>query len=396
MKTLRIILGEGFRVFFLSAGLYGVFTGVIWCLWLLAQNDIGWDPLTSNNPQMWHSHEMIFGYATAALGGFFLTAVPNWTNTPAARMNYLTVAASLWLIGRVAMWFAESLPPALVAVCDLAFVPILGLKIASQLVKRPKPQNLMFLVILLLLWISNLMTHLEWMGQVEGGEAVGLRAGLFALCAMIVILGGRITPAFTRNAMKREGVPEQDWPKSIKPIERATVVTALALPTLVILQVPETLSGLVALVLGLLQGVRLLTWRGRWAWKQPILFALHLSLGLLGLGLVLWGLAGIGIGDEVAALHFVGIGGVGGMTLAVMSRASLGHSGRPLIAPRPVALGYGLLACAALARWLGAGMEGESYLLIMALISAVWSVVFLLYLLALWPTWLRPRPAKNS
>ena len=134
-------------------------------------------------------------------------------------------------------------------------------------------------------------------------------------------------------------------------------------------------------------------WRGGWAWRQPILFALHLGIGVLGLGLVLWGLSGLGIGDEVAALHVVGIGGVGGMTLAVMSRASLGHSGRPLVAPRPVAVGYGLLVLVAVLRWWGAGFDGAGYLPLMAVISLLWSLVFLLYLVALWSTWLKPRGA---
>ncbi|WP_299351213.1 NnrS family protein [uncultured Shimia sp.] len=391
MTVLKRVFGEGFRIFFLSAGIYGVLTGSVWALWLMAQDGSGWDPLVAANPQMWHAHEMIFGYATAALGGFFLTAVPNWTNTPAARINYLTLAALLWLIGRVAMWFSGLIPAGALAVCDLAFVPVLGVKIASQLVKRPKPQNMMFLAILLLLWASNLMVHLDRMGAIEDGESAGLRGGLFSLCAMIAILGGRITPAFTRNAMKREGEPENRWPMSYKPVERATVVLALALPALVIAQTPEALPAVVAIGLGLLQGARLLSWRGAWTLRQPILFALHLGLGMLGLGLCLWGLAGLGLGDEVAALHLVGIGGVGGMTLAVMSRASLGHSGRPLTAPRPVALAYGLLALTAILRWWGAGLEGDSYLPVMALVSILWSLTFLLYLVALWPTWLLPK-----
>ncbi|WP_206198076.1 NnrS family protein [Shimia sediminis] len=396
MQTLKTILGEGFRIFFLSAGLYGVFTGVAWALWLLAQDGTGWSPLNVDVPQMWHAHEMIFGYATAALGGFFLTAVPNWTNTPAARRSFLTVAASLWLLGRVAMWFSGTLPAGVVAICDLAFIPILGLKIATQLVKRPKPQNLMFLAILFLLWVSNLMEHLDWMDVIKDGEARGLRAGLFALCAMIVILGGRITPAFTRNAMKRDGAPEEQWPKSNALVEKATVVTSLALPVLVLLDLDAWLPALVAILLGLLQGLRLLTWRGTWAWRQPILFALHLGIGMLGLGLVLWGLAELGIGDEIAALHFVGIGGVGGMTLAVMSRASLGHAGKPLVAPRLVTVGYGLVALTAILRWWAAGLEGDGYLPFMALISLLWALVFMLYLIALWPTWLKPRASSNS
>ena len=213
--------------FFLCAGLYAVFTGLIWALWLFAQSKGAVPSLPVADPQSWHAHEMIFGYAGAAMGGFFLTAVPNWTNTPAARITFLTVAAGLWLAGRIAMWFSGVLPESLVAIIDLTFVPVLSLKIATQLIKRPKMQNMMFLLILTLLWFGNLFVHLEWTGQTLDSAQAGLRAGLFALCAMVIVLGGRITPAFTRNAMKREGVAEAEWPVSVAPLEKAALVLAL-------------------------------------------------------------------------------------------------------------------------------------------------------------------------
>ncbi|WP_372884602.1 NnrS family protein [Shimia sp.] len=394
MTVIKRVLGEGFRVFFLCAGLYAVFAGAIWAMWLLAQARGAELALPVADPQMWHAHEMIFGYAGAAMGGFFLTAVPNWTNTPGARIGFLSVAAGLWLAGRLAMWGSGVLPAPLVAVADLGFVPILSLKIASQLIKRPKPQNMMFLLILTLLWLGNLFVHLEWLGVMADSAGAGLRAGLFALCAMIVVLGGRITPAFTRNAMKREGVPEAGWPVSVAPLEKAALVLALALPISVLMGaagLPEAVAAVVAILLGAVQFMRLLRWRGGWTLRQPILFALHLGLAMLGAGLILWGLAALGLGQEVAALHLLAIGGVGGMTLAVMSRAALGHSGRALIAPKPVALGYGLLALTALLRW-GAGQwAGEGYFLVMAAISLLWTVVFVLFSMCLWPALVKPR-----
>jgi uncharacterized protein involved in response to NO len=388
MRTVNRVFSEGFRIFFLAAGLYGVFTGVVWSLWLGGITD---SPSSSVSPHLWHAHEMIFGYATAAVGGFFLTAVPNWTNTPGARQGFIALAAGLWLLGRLAVWYSAVMPPVWVAVFDMAFVPILAAKILSQLLKRPKPQNMMFLVFLVLLWVANGMVHLEWTGVTDDTAANGLRAGLLVLCGLIAILGGRITPAFTRNAMKRAGVAESAWPRSSQVIEKATLVSALVLPVLVLVPLPVQVSAAVAVVLGVLQCARLTNWRARWCLRQPILFALHLGLGMLAVGLLLWGLAGFGLGDEIAALHVLGIGCVGGMTLAVMSRAGLGHSGRPLVAPGPVALGYFVLAAAAVLRWLGSELGSEFFLPSMLGTGALWVLAFALYLLAMWPALTQPR-----
>lgn len=393
MKTLIRVFSEGFRFFFLAAGLFGVFAGVVWGLWLWAQasGDYGADTSYAMAPHLWHGHEMIFGYATAAMGGFFLTAVPNWTGTPNARAQFIAVAALLWLSGRVAMWYSGMLPPMVVALADLAFLPVLAAKIGSQLMRRPKPQNMVFLGFLTMLWVSNLFAHLEWTGVTDATLETGLRGGLITLCALISILGGRVTPAFTRNAMKRAGEPEARWPVSIAPVEKAAVILALGLPFLILLNLPWPVAPAVALIMGLVQIIRLAQWRWRWALRQPILIALHVGLTMLALGLILWGLAGLGIGDEIAALHVLGIGCVGGMTLAVMSRAVLGHSGRPLVAPTPVAWGYGFIAVAALLRWLGAGDLGDGYYPVMLGAVAMWTLAFAFYVISLWSALTAPR-----
>ncbi len=385
------VFGEGFRVFFLSAGIYGLFVGLVWGLWLTAPY---MSPEYGMTPPMWHAHEMIFGYATAALGGFFLTAVPNWTGAPDAQARFITLAAGLWLAGRMAMWFSGMLSPVLVAGVDLAFVPILAAKIATQLLRRPKPQNMIFLLLLVLIWISDLLTHLEWIGLTDDTLQLGLRTGLLTLCAMIAILGGRITPAFTRNAMKREEVPEADWPASVARLDKAAMALALFLPLSALIFDLGPVPAVVAVSLGATQILRMARWRTRWALRQPILLALHLGLGMLAIGLILWGLAGLGLGDEVAALHVLGIGCVGGMTLAVMSRAALGHSGRALVAPGPMVVGYGLMALAALTRWIGADLNA-GYLVAMLLSDGLWVGAFALYLVAMWSALTGPRPARQ-
>lgn len=392
-STTSRVLSEGFRPFFLAAGLYGVFTGLVWLIWLAVHAAGGMMELTSQAvaPHQWHAHEMVFGYAGAAIGGFFLTAVPNWTNTPGARSLFIALVTGLWLAGRLAVWNSAHLPAWGVAVIDLAFVPVLATKILSQLLKRPKPQNMVFLSFLIALWTANLMVHLDWMG-LTGTLDAGIRMGILTLCGLIAVLGGRITPAFTRNAMKRAGVDEAGWPVSVPMLDRATMVLALALPWT--MAVSATLAAPVAFLLGLAQAARMARWRAAWTLRQPILWSLHLGLGLLALGLILWALSEWGLGSEVAALHMLGIGCVGTMTLAVMSRAALGHTGRALVAPGPVAAAYVLMALAALTRWAGSSLPIEWYWPAMLGTAALWVAAFTLFLVSIWPVLIGPHATR--
>lgn len=391
MTVLERLFSEGFRIFFLASAAFAVLAIGVWEAVLLR------DALGLSLPTLasaageteWHAHEMIFGFAGAALGGFFLTAVPNWTGARAARHLFIGTVFGLWLIGRLAVWFSALLPAPVVAIAALAFLPVLGAKIAAQLVKRPKPQNVMFLGILALLWIAELLVQADWMGLDWGDAWLGLRGGLLAICALIAVLGGRITPAFTRNAMTRMGI-ETGLPDSRKPLELLGIASAMSLPLAVMLGLPASAVGALACVSGLATLARLALWRGLWTRPFPILWTMHLSYGALGLGYLAYGAAQLGLGNEISALHILGIGAVGGMVLSVMSRASLGHTGRPLIAPRPVALAYALVPVAAVLRWSDT-LWPEAHLALSIAAGLVWLVAFGLALSALFPILSAPR-----
>lgn len=393
--AVRTVFSEGFRAFFLGAGLFAVVAMAIWWGWLLVQAAGGIADLPPAVPPfLWHGHEMVFGYGAAALGGFFLTAVPNWTGAKAAPHRFVALAFGLWLVGRLAMWFGGSLPAGLIALADLAFVPLLGAKILTQLLQRPKPQNMVFLAVLAVYWLANLSCHLEWMGLPGGDVWVGLRAGLVALAAMIVVLGGRVTPGFTRNAMVQSG---REWglPVNPAPLALAAGLSSGLLPLAYLLRLPDAGTGALAVLAGGLALARVALWRGGWTLDRPILWIMHLSYGLNGLGLALLGLAGLGLGSEVAGLHVLAIGGVGGMTLAMMSRATLGHAGRPLIAPGPVAWAYAFLPLAALARWAGSAFPAL-YTPAVLVAGGLWLAAFALYLAGLLEVFVTPRASRSK
>lgn len=385
-----LILSEGFRVFFLCAGLFAVFSMSLWTIYYFG----GVAVIPTRMAQVqWHGHELVFGYGGAALGGFFLTAVPNWTGAKAAPQSFIGMVAALWLAGRFAIWCSVVIPLPLVTLIDLCFVPVLAVKIAVQLIHRPKPQNVVFLYFFSLFWVGNLMCHLDWLANVGPGADVGIRVGLLALAAMIVVLGGRVTPAFTRNAMHRAGI-EVGEPRDLHLFTPVAIGGAALLPLSFALSPDSRVSGAVLGVVGLFALIRLGFWATRFQWTQPILWALHLGYGATGLGLLLWGLVSFGLGTEVAALHLLAIGGVGGMTLAVMSRAVLGHSGRALIAPKPVALAYGMIPLAAVLRWLGGSFGGVLYTPMVLAAGLVWCLAFALFVGALWPVFSTPRPPR--
>jgi uncharacterized protein involved in response to NO len=394
MIALKRLFGDGFRVFFLAAGLFALGSMLVWEGWLAIHAAGGFVELpTAAPPHLWHAHEMIFGYGAAALGGFFLTAVPNWTGARSAPHLFIATVAGLWLAGRVAVWMSGSLPPPVVALADLAFVPVLALKVLTQLVKRPKAQQMIFLVMLSLFWTANLMVHLEWLGLTEDTLWAGLRAGLLTLCAMIMVLGGRVTPGFTRNAMVQAG-RAQGWPRNPMPLAALAIAAALSQPVGHLLGAPAVLLGPLAVLAGLAGLARVALWRGLWTKDKPILWTLHLSYAVNAAGLLAYGAAMLGLGSEVAALHLLGIGGVGGMTLSVMSRAVLGHTGRALVAPGPVAWAYGLVPLAALVRFAGSELPAI-YTPAVLLAGALWMTAFALFTLALWPVFWGPRQGRS-
>ncbi|MBE2277259.1 MAG: NnrS family protein [Rhodobacteraceae bacterium] len=389
MTMLRRVLSEGFRIFFLAACLFAILAMVAWEIWLAGSLE-GFPPGMA--PHLWHAHEMVFGYGGAVLGGFLLTAVPNWTGGKSVPHRFIAVVAALWLIGRLAMWCSASLPPWAVAVADLSFLPVLALKIAMQLLVRPKPQQMIFLLTLTLMWLANLFCHLEWLGLLRDGVEPGLRAGLLTLSAMIMILGGRVTPGFTRNAMVLAG-REDGHPRNPARLAALAIAPALLLPLALLAGLPDGVVAALALLAGAAGLLRVALWRGGWTLGRPILWTLHLSYALNALGLIAFGLSRLDLGSEIAALHILGIGGIGGMTLAVFSRATLGHSGRPLQAPLLLALAYALVPLAALSRFAAATWPAV-YIGATLLAGALWLIAFALAFAVLLPAWLLPRPPR--
>ncbi|PYF07770.1 uncharacterized protein involved in response to NO [Rhodobacter viridis] len=403
MTALTRLFSEGFRIFFLLAGLWGALAMLIWGLWLAVHAFGGMMDLPADlPPQWWHGHEMIFGFGSAAAAGFLLTAVPNWTGAASAGPRFLIAAAALWLAGRIGLWLWGIVPGPLAAALALAFLPLLAARIWAMLRQAPKPANLMVLALVGLIWLAEARVMLDALGWPLGEAVAGLHGALAALIALIVIVGGRITPAFTRNVLARKamlagaapdlgkaGAP--GLPVSLPQADRVAIGAAITAAVAITLGLPDALIGAAELTLGTAQLLRIARWRGWSVRSEPILVVLHGAMALVGVGALLQGLAAFGIGSEIGAMHFSAVGGVGTMVMGVMSRATLGHTGRPLVAPFPVALAYALIPVAALLRWIAAAGPLALYYPGTILAATLWAFAFVLFLIALAPALLGPR-----
>ncbi len=376
-----MIFAFGFRTFFLLAGLSATLLVPLWMAFLLgyleAPGYLG--------PIGWHAHEMIFGYALTVIAGFLLTSVAAWTNEDRVHGLPLALLAALWLAGRLAMGFADWLPGVLVAVLDLAFLPALVLSILPPLLRSRKFANTAFVVLLVLLLMTNLGIHLEALGIISVDASRFIRVAVDLVVLFVILVGGRITPAFTRNALKVE-------------ITSRPVLDRLAIGLMVALLVADTVPGaetvaaLLALATALVNGLRLAGWQGLATRHSPILWVLHLGYAWVVVGLTLKGLAGLLPAlPEVAALHGLTMGAVGIFTLGMMSRVALGHTGRPLVITPSVTAAYVLVNLAALARLADPLLATVANQLGSAAAGLMWTLGFLIFLINYLPILTSPR-----
>lgn len=397
--AIELLFSHAFRPFFLGAGIYAVLAMAAWLAWISihAARAVPVFVTVAEPLHLWHAHEMIFGFAAAAVGGFLLTAVPNWTGAPHSRGLALALMFIIWCAGRVAMWCTALLPPALPMLLDMAFLPVLAFAAGRQLAVQPAVRNVIFLSLILGLVAGNVLFHFGRFGLIAEGMETGVRLGLCTLVVMIVVIGGRVIPAFTTNALRRRGFPEQAWPVQRSAVDKAALITAAAAALLVAFEAPDTATGLTALLAAFANFLRLAGWKSLSTLPEPIVWVLHLGYAWIVAGFALLAASYLlDFGTPVSGLHALGTGAIGTMILAIMSRASLGHTGRSLVAPLPVVLAYLLVSIAALLRCFGPAFAPEYYNGIMLAAGLAWIAAYGLFSAVIAPVLLGPRMQSSS
>jgi uncharacterized protein involved in response to NO len=381
----HVVLGSPFRLFFLLTGAYGVITVLAWMSFLFGgiSLPIGWSPIH------WHSHEMLFGLIPAAIAGFLLTAISNWTGAAPLQGKGLFLLIAIWFVGRIAMWTANWWPAGIVAALDLLFLPVMAIYITRTLLQHGNKRNLPIAGLLLLLSTANVMMHI---GFITGAtlwlkHAESMALGLITL--MMVVIGGRIIPLFTTNWLRKQNDPT-DTVKSFALLDRATLIaTILVIPTDFITDTPW-LAGVMAFIAGTLNALRLLGWSGWRTTREPLLWILHVGYGWIVIALLLKSAAAFNLASPAVWQHALGVGAMGTLILGVMTRVALGHTGRPLTLPQFGVVIYAAITVAALARVLVA-LQLLDYRAGLLLAAIGWSLAFGGFILIYWSILTRPR-----
>lgn len=373
------LFSMGFRPFFLLAALWAASAVPIWVASLS-----GWLP-ADHFSRDWHAHEMVFGYLSGVIAGFLLTAVPNWTGRLPVTGAPLMGLVALWCAGRVAM-----LAPgvALASMIDASFLFVFALVIAREIVAGRNVRNLPVLALLSILAIANVLSHLRPLDP--DLALLGERIGVAVVSMLVALIGGRIVPSFTRNWMaKRRMTPEPAAPSRFDAVALSAGGVALGLwavmPT-------HFATGLLLTLAGVLHLVRVARWQGWRTHAEPLVLVLHAGYLWLCMGLLLSGLAILPLGVIPAAsgLHALTAGGFGVMTLAVMTRASLGHTGQPLTASPRISAIYWLVNLGAALRVVSPFFP-EIYTPLLAASALAWSGAFMWFVIVYAPLLLRHR-----
>ncbi|WP_085686465.1 MULTISPECIES: NnrS family protein [unclassified Pseudomonas] len=331
----------GFRPLFLAGAGFASLAILIWGLWLYGH---WFDLQPAGGMLAWHRHEMPFGFAAAIVGGFLLTAVPNWTGIPGVRGGALIALVSVWLLGRLAWWLP--LPTGLILALQWGFLPLLAVMLGRDLVVARKRDNYPIVLVLGLMAGCQALTLIGLFNDDAGLQRQGVLGALWLIAALMTVIGGRVIPFFIQRGLNRPPAPVAN-PLPTRLLLIGSLLTAVTFAAGLNDSPRWWLAGLFVLT-GSLQLIRLIRWHDRGMWRVPLLWSLYLAYGWMALATLAMALWHLGVvGQQSLATHALAVGGVGGLILAMIARVSLGHTGRLLQPSKGIVLGFALVLIAA-------------------------------------------------
>ncbi len=359
----------GFRVFFALAGLSALILIVLW-------NAIFKGTLTAENyfsNTFWHAHEMLLGYSVAVIAGFLLTAVKNWTGRPTLTGGQLAGLALLWLYGRVVPFYEGLLPDSLIALIDFSFLPVLAYHISKPILQSKHYKSLVFIGLILLLAFGNALIHLEVLGLKENSAWKGILLVVATIVVLILIMAGRVFPFFTERGLMGTIIIRNPS------LDNLSIATAINVFGLEYFEVSGTTLALAALIAALANIARLSGWYVQKIWYVPLLWVLFSGYSWIILGFILTIFAAYSLVGTTLALHAFTLGGIGVLTLGMMARVSLGHTGRALRVSNAIAMAFVLINLAAVFRVLVPIVIPVWYNTLIYVSTLLWLLAFSLF-----------------
>lgn len=378
------LLNLGFRPFFAGAAIFALAAMSIW----MALTVFGWQwSYAGPAPVVWHAHEMIYGYGMAVVAGFLLTAAKNWTGVQTLQRMPLLLLFLLWLAGRVLVFLGEAIPLAVTALVDCLFAAWLVIAVSLPIVKVRQWKQFGILSKLVLLFASNLLFYAGALGLVSGGVRAGLYSGVYLLIALIFVMGRRVMPFFIEKGVGYEvQLKNRQW------LDLSSLVVFLVFWVADIIDPDSLPVALSAVALFILHGIRLAGWHSPGIWRKPLLWVLFIGYGSIIIGFALKAAVySLGV-SPFLALHAFAVGGVGMITLGMMARVTLGHTGRNVFEPPPlVSWIFVTFFGGTLFRVLVPLLDPGHYALWIGISQAFWIAAFSLFIIVYLPMLAQPR-----
>lgn len=371
----------GFRPFFLFGSLHAVFIVAIW-----ASQFSSW-PLLSlpGNSVDWHAHEMIFGFASAIVAGFLLTATQNWSNIRGVHGRALQALITIWILPRIIIFIPFSSIQWLATLLNLIFFPTLLFLLRPYILIKTQKRNWIFFFLLASLLIGQLLFHLDQLQLTSDTAPIGIYLGVFIILTMITIIGGRVIPFFTVNAIPSANVATRKW------IDNISIGSTFAIGFCYLAINSPSIVSWVCFIGALIHAARWLTWDFVSALQKPILSILYIGYAWMIIGFFLIGLSTTLELPKSPALHALTTGSMGVTILAMISRVALGHTGRKINASRSMIIAYIALNVGALIRVFGPLFDVSFYQISLLISGLLWSVAFALFCIQYTPILLSSR-----
>jgi len=369
------IFALGFRAFFALAGLFALLLIALW-------SSIYKGVLVTDNyypTTYWHAHEMLLGYSVAVIAGFLLTAVKNWTGVQTVQGNQLLGLCLLWVYGRIVPFYSELIPDTLIALVDFSFIPTLAYFIAQPLIKSANYRNLVFIGLLLLMAFGNACIHAEVLGFYENSAGLGLDIVVAIIMMIILVIAGRVFPFFTERGIK--GVMAIRNPV----LDGLAIASGALVFILLIFDISGMILTITAFSAVVINILRVAGWYERRIWYVPLLWVLYMGYAWIIVGLFFVALGSLDIIPVYVATHAFTVGGIGVLTLGMMARVSLGHTGRAMKASNTIAFAFALINFAALFRVLLPTLLPDWYASLLVVSVYCWLAAFSLFVVVYTP-----------